>query len=1668
MCVKQCSTEIVIVRLAVAALLLFVTVTATASFAVATELNIALGTPSGKIEISEVGGTKTAKVDDQGYYQLWDEGNPILPYRVVSVLLPQGEVVDTYKIVSSGRTVVADDFVPTVSPPAMTDDGIKGAAVPIVGWSEDSSRFPSTPIVYLGTGYLHGYAIASFAVFPLRIQDNSLIQLDDVSLNLTTRVETSQETVSARERFRRGFREKVRRELGSLVINPDAAVEYQFNEIAVAKPQGGFQPTSFPSLEGSPVDYVIITNDSLAAAYQTLADWKTSKGVPTVIRTTEWIEANYRNGSDLQETIRNFVKEAYAKWGITYVLLGGDTEQIPARIVRSNYYNGGRFLAVDMYYVCLDGDWNADGDDVFGEKPPVGNDNPDLYAELYVGRLPTQNAADVALLTAKIIDYEMPDSPDYTNRVIFLAEVLFWSGNQISLNGADLAEFAYQTSMQDPGLDVVRMYETDDLFPGSVPENREAALDSLEVGFDHVVHIGHGFRFNMHVYDGNIMNVDADTLSNGTRYSNLYLLNCTALAYTYFCLAEHFLLAPNGGGVSAIGANESAFPNASSYYMYEYYRLVFMEGVVHAGEAFARSRLPRTPFAQISDNVDLWTHYIYSFLGDPEMPLWTNQVDALTVTHVPSVGMGTTSIQVTVEVDASPVDSAMVCLTKGTDDYQYGWTNGSGQVTFDFRAESAGEIQVVVTGRNHIRYDGTITVTGESGAYVSLSGMTVDDDNTGGTSGNGDGVIDAGETVDLMLEMINSGASASGNVTLKLRSNDGGVTIDDSTAAVGVVGGGGGTVAAADPVRVTFSSSISDETAVGFSLVVEEGGTPTWGDTFKKIVHAPALELVKLRIDDTAFGNGDGVNQAGEVFDLYCQLKNYGTGTAYGLSAEVVDLDGLFTFVDSTSVIADMGPLDEVENTTGLRMSEADVLTEHRMQFTVTDAYGRSVVDTLELRPPLPPTNLSFDPSLGTDRLAARWDASTSTDVAKYNVYRSDLPGGPYVRANADPVDHTLFVDTGLLPSTLYFYVVTAVDRSGNESAPSSEGGGSTNPPQIGGFPIKMNVSTTSSPVVGDIDGDGDLEMVIGDDYVYAWHHDGLELIDGDGDPQSWGVLTTDGFSYISPIALARLDGNPGLEIVAASRDSMKVYVFDSAGATLPGWPQPVEHFIRAGVVVGDINDDNNFEIIAIDESGVLYVWEPNGAEYRDGDSSPSTPGVFRRFTGCVYQYGSPAVADIDMDGLNEIIVATQGDSVFALNEDGTSVTGWPIYLGSDGVGGVVVGDLDNDGGGDLEVVVNTYNGDLRAYHHDGSVLWSKWYTNGLLFGPSPALGDLDGGGDVETIIPSANGNLYAIKSNGMSVSGWPVVYSTDTYTESSPIVADLNADGLVDVLLGDETKLIKAWDRNGDLLAGFPLATGDAMRGVPAVADVDDDGDLEVLAGGWDGYMYVWDVQNPYNADNVEWGNFQGNRHNNGRHGSKIPTAVGAVAFAFDIGGGGAVNLTWSVPAPASYGRFDVARAVASEEGTPGEFAVLVTGRVADVEGMVRYADAGARVGERYVYQLRGAEEAGSEVVHTTGTIYVPVRAGSLSQNYPNPFNPTTRITYYVPEGSARRVRLVVYDVRGARVRTLVDGELRGGKYTVEWDGRNDGGEAVGSGVYFYRLTERSFTKTKKMLLLK
>jgi hypothetical protein len=88
------------------------------------------------------------------------------------------------------------------------------------------------------------------------------------------------------------------------------------------------------------------------------------------------------------------------------------------------------------------------------------------------------------------------------------------------------------------------------------------------------------------------------------------------------------------------------------------------------------------------------------------------------------------------------------------------------------------------------------------------------------------------------------------------------------------------------------------------------------------------------------------------------------------------------------------------------------------------------------------------------------------------------------------------------------------------------------------------------------------------------------------------------------------------------------------------------------------------------------------------------------------------------------------------------------------------------------------------------------------------------------------------------------------------------------------------------------------------------------------------------------------------------------------------------------------------------------------------------------------------------------------LHQNYPNPFNPETHIVFNLPE--ALEVKIEIFNLTGQRIKVLLDEFVEAGPQEVIWDGRNNYGNQVASGVYFYRMSAKNFSQTKKMVLIK
>jgi FlgD Ig-like domain len=234
-----------------------------------------------------------------------------------------------------------------------------------------------------------------------------------------------------------------------------------------------------------------------------------------------------------------------------------------------------------------------------------------------------------------------------------------------------------------------------------------------------------------------------------------------------------------------------------------------------------------------------------------------------------------------------------------------------------------------------------------------------------------------------------------------------------------------------------------------------------------------------------------------------------------------------------------------------------------------------------------------------------------------------------------------------------------------------------------------------------------------------------------------------------------------------------------------------------------------------------------------------------------------------------------------------------------------------------------------------------------------------------------------------------------------------------------------------GQTLPGWPIiAGGFTSESSPIVADVSGDGVPDILFGNEGGLLYGW----TWTGQNV----------------AGFPLTVNdfirSVPTADDVDGDGSIDLVlmgwdqnlyiWDFAAPYN--------------------------KAAAQWPMLKHDMQRSGL---YGYRVDDATDVGP------GTDPQPARipaAAFLAQNIPNPFNPTTRIQYGVPAGNSASVRLVIYDTAGRQVRELVRGTEAPGVHSALWDGRDDSGRRVSSGIFYYRLLVAGQSMTRKLVLLK
>ncbi|MHA1668129.1 MAG: FG-GAP-like repeat-containing protein [Candidatus Heimdallarchaeaceae archaeon] len=379
-----------------------------------------------------------------------------------------------------------------------------------------------------------------------------------------------------------------------------------------------------------------------------------------------------------------------------------------------------------------------------------------------------------------------------------------------------------------------------------------------------------------------------------------------------------------------------------------------------------------------------------------------------------------------------------------------------------------------------------------------------------------------------------------------------------------------------------------------------------------------------------------------------------------------------------------------------------------------------------------------------------------------------------------------------------------------------------------------------SSPAVADVDGDGQMEILLTskDRNLYCLSYEG----------QIEWVFTA-GSSIVSSPAVADLDRDGKVEIVFGCDDG-KIYCVSDKG-TLE-WAYQTSRPIYSSPTLADIDNDGFFEVLIGSEDHRLYCLDYKGRQkwnYTTGSAVFSTP----------------CVADLDQDGKLEIAFGSWDDYFYCLNATGG--LSWKFFVKGVITSSPAVADLDQDG--KLEIVFGSWNNNTYCLNNEGELQWN-YTTNDV--SSSPAIGDLDNNGHLEVVIGTGykNHSLYCI-SNGTIK--WAFTRGGEGFAES-PSLVNLDYDNTLEVLIGSINDVGSVGsnyyylDHNGQIQDTFKT-TGSSYA-TSCIADLDGDGTLEILVGtddivGEHGFLYCLTLSQSINGISAPWPCFMGSVYHTG-----------------------------------------------------------------------------------------------------------------------------------------------------------------------------------------------------------
>ncbi|MCF7794700.1 MAG: carboxypeptidase regulatory-like domain-containing protein, partial [Candidatus Cloacimonetes bacterium] len=586
----------------------------------------------------------------------------------------------------------------------------------------------------------------------------------------------------------------------------------------------------------------IHTNDgSVEDALSYLVDWKHQKGFE--------VSTHGVNSGTSFNTIKSYIQTAYDTWQNPpeYVCFLGDAEgsyNIPTD------YSGGSGGG-DHGYARLDG--------------------TDILADVYLGRLSFNSMTELQTIIYKILYYEKEPYMDQTDW--YEEATMVGDPSSSGTSTIDTKIHCEEMMLQhNPN------YTFHEYFSGGYSSGMTSTINS---GISYMNYRGYAGM-------SSFGNSNIQSLNNGFMMPVATFPTCgTGTFYSGTSRSEAFIRVGTPGqprgAIAAYGtatlSTHTCFNNivdAGTYYGLFADRIFNMGGALTRGKLALYMNYPNQP--NYVANFSYWN----TLMGDPGMEVWTGVPQELVVSYETQLGIGANTISVNVQdTNGQPVENAWVTALMGNDDiFATGYTDAAGNIVLEINAQEAGSANLTVTKHNYIPHLGSFDV-GQLDRFVNIFDHQIDDDNNGTSTGNNDGVINPGETIELVVGLENYGTTAANNVTATISSDDDYITISDAAEDYGNISAGA-TSFSADDFDFSVDADVIGGMEVHLTFMIEDNMGNTWYDYLSLVVEGASLVVTDYDLP----GNTNGIWEPGETTNLSLTIENPGTVAAndvYGI-----------------------------------------------------------------------------------------------------------------------------------------------------------------------------------------------------------------------------------------------------------------------------------------------------------------------------------------------------------------------------------------------------------------------------------------------------------------------------------------------------------------------------------------------------------------------------------------------------------------------------------------------------------------------------------------------------------------------------------------------------------------------------------------------------------------